>query len=334
MKKVTTEVQLMYPSRLEGEYVGDDIFGLYLHDSRRKGRLEKEELNLLSKTVHYGIEARAMLEDGSTRSAAENEMLMAAEYAGLQARNRIVETNTGLVHAWANRHQGRGVPFQDLIQVGNLGLIHAAEKFDPDLGYTFGTYATRWIRSYIEKAVHQRGRMIAVPVEDSQSLQKIRRIVQDFELATGSEPSIEELAKEANYTLDKVKRLLSMEKTVYSLNYVNDESDVLDEKDELQTRILPERHVVPEDEAVIDSIMDQSAKIAINIFLSKTKLNEPELEIVRMHFGIGYDDPMKDIDIAKSIGRSRNVVARMFKKAMQQLEIEAREANLSAFIDL
>lgn len=332
MKRVNTEVQLMYPARLEGQYVGDDILGLYLHDARRKGRLEKEELNLLSKKVHHGVEARAMLNDGSTRPVAETEMLMAAEYVGLQARNRIVETNTGLVHAWASRHRGRGVPFQDLIQAGNLGLIHATEKFDPDLGYTFGTYATRWIRSYIEKAVHQRGRMIALPLEESQYIQKLRRIIREYEQSTGKEPSVEELAKEAGYTADRVKHLLSLENTVYSLNFVDGESDTLDERPEFYTYILPERHEIPEDEKVVEDVMVQRIQNAVRNLLLNSQLSDEEKDIVRMRMGIGYNDPLKLDQICEATRHGRNYVSRLFKKAMQQLEIEARAAHLGDLI--
>lgn len=331
MKRVNTEVQLTYPAGSENRWVGDDVYGLYLHNTRQKKRIDREELNLLAKTVQQGFAAQEALSDETiSRSEAEVDMLVSAVDYGVKARNKIVETNTGLVHKWANRQQGRGATLEDLIQAGNMGLIRAAEKFDPDLGFTFGTYATKWIRALVEGYVHAHGRTIALSRDESQKLQKLNRIRLEHSTLTGKDLSAEELAEESGYKLDKVKSLLiANEISVTSLDIDLGESATR----ELLEYIPPDRDVIPDEDKILDSIMAQSAKIAVDGLLSKSKLSEQELEVVSMRYGIGYDDAMTVSEIAEKIGRSRNIVARMYKKAMQQLALEAEEANLSAVID-
>lgn len=330
MKTVNTEVQLTYPPGLSDGWVGDDVFGLYLHNTRQKKRLDREEVNHLAKTVQLGIAAQESLDNEDTLfSVEESDMLLSTVKEGIQARNTIVETNTGLVHKWANRQQNRGVDLTDLIQAGNLGLIRAAEKFNPDLGFAFSTYATRWIRSFIENCVHTQGRMIALPVEESQKLQKLERIKLEHNLVTGIEICAEELAKKAGYDLGKVKNLLALaEVSVMSLDY-----EIEDSEKGIIEYIAPERDVVSEEDQVIDRIMEQSAQLSVRSLMSNSTLSNQELEVVRMRFGIGYERSMKNVEIAKTIGRSRKIVADMFKKAMQQLEIEARAANLDSIIE-
>lgn len=328
MTRVKTEVQLTYPASHQDGWVGDDILGLYLHDARQKGRIDKEELNLLSKTVHYGKEAQARLDSNPVASVRETEMLKFASSAGVIARNRIVDTNTGLVHMWANRHQGRGLPLEDLIQIGNMGLIHAAEKYDPDLGFAFSTYATRWIRAYIEKAVHQYGRTISIPVEESQSLQKLNRLILEHRTQTGDEPTIKDLAEVAGYSEEKVEKLLSMEISVGKLER-EEEGETVSILDFLP----PERHMLSMEEEIINRINEQSIQKAVHKLLENSSLSDIMLQIIRMKFGIGYECSMADTKISEIVGCSRKTVGQYFRAAMTLLAFEAVDTNLSGLID-
>ena len=150
----------------------DDTVGLYLKEMARVPLLSTEEEVRLAKLLESGEKAQRQLErDG--QNPAERERLQQAMEAGKTARDHLIEANTRLVVSIAKKYMGRGVPFLDLIQEGNLGLMKAVEKFDYRRGYRFSTYATWWIRQTITRAIADQGRTIRVPVHMSDRIRRL-----------------------------------------------------------------------------------------------------------------------------------------------------------------
>jgi RNA polymerase primary sigma factor len=321
---VNTEVRLTYPDGRENEWVGDDIVGLYWHDARKSGRIDIDELSQLSKLVQDGIKARELLMMPDEQlTSDESEWLQNIGEEGRVARNEIVVANTGLVNKYATAHKHRGVDFTDLLQAGNLGLIRAAEKFDPDLGYAFSTYAIRWIRSSIERYVHEKSRTIALPREDSQSLNKLQKIIREHAALSGEVLQGEALAIASGYSLKEVNRLLGIEKKVISFNM-----EVGPDEDVELNEFLIERDIVPEEEEILDEIDRQANIDAIQKLLANTRLDDIHMRIIRLKFGFDNGDAMSLTEIGELLGKSRSTIASMAKKAIKQLSEEADEFQL------
>jgi RNA polymerase primary sigma factor len=211
--EVEEEIELP-PSRVISAKDEDDLalardaVDLYFRQMGAHPLLTAEEEKMLASRVVAGKQASRKLARAVDLSPDEQDDIQAAINLGQQARRRMIESNSRLVISVAKRYIGHGVPFLDLIQEGNLGLMRAVDKFDPDRGYKFSTYATWWIRQAVSRAVSDQGRTIRLPVHMSEKLLKLRRTSQEMEQTLGREPTPEELADALDLPAERVHRYL------------------------------------------------------------------------------------------------------------------------------
>src|SRR3954451_23004843 len=148
----------------------------------------------------------------------EIDLSMRAKAGDKKARQRLIERNLRLVVSVAKKYRGYGLPFEDLIQEGNIGLMKAVEKFDPDRGFRFSTYATWWIRQAVQRAVADKGRTIRVPVHMGEKIRKMARTYNELSAQLKREPTDEEVAERLSWDVDRVKDVKSAIPDATSLN--------------------------------------------------------------------------------------------------------------------
>src|ERR671935_2190659 len=193
------------PTRALGEA---DDFRLYLEAAAREPLLTKEEEVQLAMAIEHGEEADAKLVAGRLKSETSIRKAKELVRKGREARQRFIRANLRLVVSIARKYQGQGLPFLDLVQEGNIGLMRAVELFDWRRGFKFSTYATWWIRQGITRAIADRSRSIRLPVHIHDRLRKLRRTYVQFSQKMGRDPTPQELADLIGLPIEEVERLM------------------------------------------------------------------------------------------------------------------------------
>ena len=264
------------------ELIGsDDTIGLYLKEMAHIPLLTQSEEIDLAKRIELAGEARKQLSQGdksinqARRRELENQIR-----DGYLAREHLIKANTRLVVSIAKKYLGNGVPFLDLIQEGNLGLMRAVEKFEYQRGFRFSTYATWWIRQTITRAIADQGRTIRVPVYMTDRIRKMYRTLYKMEQELGYPPSEEELAMEMGLDPKKVKWMLRVSWTPVSL-----ESPIGDDEDSEFGMFVEDKGSPSPAQTVYQEMLRER----INEVLST--LSPREARIIRLRFGLDCDKP-------------------------------------------
>ena len=240
-----------------------------------------------------------------------------------QARMRILEGNLRLVVKLALRYCNLGLSFLDLIQEGNIGLIKAIDKFKPEKGYRFTTYATWWIQQSMMRALTDYGRIIRLPAHIVERLQKMNRGVERLQQNHNSQPTIEDIAREASLSIDKVSQAFEL---CQSLTFLDSPVSEGDDKDCVIDLIKNESVVSPEDEFLMESMRDELNK-ALNT------LHPREAEILKLRFGL-YDGNIHTLEQLGTIfGITRERVRQIERKAITKLRHPKRGAKLKEFVE-
>lgn len=298
-----------------------DAVDLYFRQMGAHPLLTADEEKLLAGRVVSGKAAGRKLARAAYQTDAERADLEAATELGQQARRRMIESNSRLVISVAKRYIGHGVPFLDLIQEGNLGLMRAVDKFDPDRGYKFSTYATWWIRQAVSRAVSDQGRTIRLPVHMSEKLLKLRRTSQEMEQTLGREPTPEELAEALDLPAERVHRYLRTAVRPLSL-----EQPVGEEEESTLGQFIED------DDSPEPSERAEQALLRSKLDDLLDTLQPREERILRLRYGLLDGHTYTLQEVGEMFGLTRERIRQIEQEALARLRHPSRSRQLRDYL--
>lgn len=300
----------------------DDTVGLYLKEMARVPLLSTEEEVDLATRIERGKLAEEKLAklNGNASAKTRGNLLVQVEDARA-ARDHLIKANTRLVVSIAKKYMSRGVPFLDLIQEGNLGLMKAVEKFDYHRGYRFSTYATWWIRQTITRAIADQGRTIRVPVHMSDRIRRLYKVARQMEQELGRKPTPDEIGTSMGVDSRKVQWMMRVSWRPLSL-----ESPVGEEEDsELGSFVEDDSTPTPTQSAYQNLLRDKIEEVL-------STLSPREARILRLRFGLHNGRPYTLEEVGQKFGLTRERIRQIEGKALRRLRHPRRARQLRDYL--
>ena len=308
-------------------YLGSELDPLWLNrvskltakDWKNFVARDKDRIKELRTQIHM-LATETGLEIGDFRKIVH--MVQKGEREALQAKKEMVEANLRLVISIAKKYTNRGLPFLDLIQEGNIGLMKAVDKFEYRRGYKFATYATWWIRQAVNRSLADQSRTIRVPVHMTDMIGKIARTTRQMFAEIGREPTPEELAEKLGMALEKVRKTLKIAREPLSL-----ETPIGDEGDSHLGDLIEDKNaILPIDAAIQSNLRETTTRLLAS-------LTPREERIVRMRFGLGMNSDHTLEEVGQQFSLTRERIRQIEAKAIRKLKHPSRSRELRSFLD-
>lgn len=298
----------------------DDTIGLYLKEVGRVPLLTAEEEVELAQRIENGRLSREELARGNVGARRRQELQYLIQ-DGWLAREHLITANSRLVISVAKKYMGRGVPFLDLIQEGNIGLIRAAKKFDYRRGHKFSTYATWWIRQAVTRAIADQGRTIRVPVHMGDQINKLLRIQHQLTQRLGRDPSVEELADALEVNPQKVENMIQVARRPLSLETPTD-----DEEDSVLGDFIQDEEVSAPDDTATYNLLREHLDLVLD------GLPPREVRILQLRYGLLDGQAYTLEEVGRKMGVTRERVRQIEAQALSRLRHPAIRRKLREYL--
>ncbi len=300
----------------------DDSIGLYLREMARVPLLTNAEEIKLARKIDHAARTKVRLESTErTLKPDEIEKHNLILEDGRLARDHLIKANTRLVVSIAKKYMGRGVPFLDLIQEGNLGLMKAVEKYNHKLGFRFSTYATWWIRQTITRAIADQARTIRVPVHMSDRIRRLYKTAHEMEQALGRKPNPNEIAAELGIELAKVEWMLKVSWRPLSL-----EQPVGEEEDNEFGSFIEDETTPSPSQTVYEGLLHDKIEQVLS------SLTPREQRILRLRFGLVNGKSYTLEEVGQKFGLTRERIRQIEGRALRRLRHPVRSRQLKDFL--
>jgi RNA polymerase primary sigma factor len=316
------KIELIHDAGYQQAIDTDDVVSLYLKEAGRVPLLNADEEVALAKRMEAAKLAQEQLDEYGDQLPLDDRFeLEEIIESGTQAQEHLVRANARLVISVAKKYVGRGVPFLDLIQEGNIGLIRAARKFEYERGHKFSTYATWWIRQAVSRAVADQGRTIRVPVHMGDQINRLRRISLNLTQRLGRDPNMDELAEAMETTPDKISSLLEISRRPISLETPTDEDEESEIGDFVEDISSPAPSEITDREMLRE-----------HLAAALRKLPEREAHILELRYGLADGEAHTLEEVGKEIGVTRERVRQLEAQALNRLRRSSSHQLLRDFM--
>jgi RNA polymerase primary sigma factor len=300
-----------------------DLVQFYFRDIRPiSSPLTGMDEQVLAKAVQASKIARQRLRRNPAISGEERAHLESLIASGENARQELIMANTRLVVSIAKTYQGRGLSLADLIQEGNLGLMKAVDRFDPERGVRLSTYATWWIRQTIARAAGDGGRTIRLPINQGQRWGRLRKVCETLSQQLGREPSYEEIAVAAGLSVDQVQSTLSAVREPVQLDEL-----VGDEEDRPREDLLADTESELPEQATTRQLLTETIDYLLNC------LPPREAAILELRYGLKDGESHSMAQIGEIMGYSRERIRQLQHEALNKLRKLDREMRLGDYLE-